>query len=262
MRSCAGEGGAEGEQGVLGVVAGKDGFSEAGGAFGLQAGEEDGGLDLGGGDGRGEVDSAERTAMDGDGRMPSTSSIFAPIWLRGFGYAPSGARVREGSPMRVKVWGWEAMRPDSMRMVEPELPQSSGAAGWRKAPATPVIWMVSSGIAEDGCAEGLHAGERGVWIGPGGEVGEARCAFGQAGEHGVAVGDGLVAGHGEGALQGAGGANDLGGHACTSVARGGAMLARGDGFTRHQAINERRVGLGRAMAAEPRGEGLSWWHGS
>ena len=40
-----------------------------------------------------------------------------------------GRRVREGSPMRVKVWGWEAMRPDNMRMVEPELPQSSGAAG-------------------------------------------------------------------------------------------------------------------------------------
>jgi len=33
--------------------------------------------------------------------------------------------------------------------------------------------------------------------------------------------DGLVARDGEGALQGAGGADDYGGHACTSVAREG-----------------------------------------
>ena len=57
-----------------------------------------------------------------------------------------GRRVREGSPRRVKVWGWEAMRPVNMRMVEPELPQSRGAEGWRKAPATPVISMVLSGL--------------------------------------------------------------------------------------------------------------------
>ena len=38
------------------------------------------------------------------------------------------------------------MRPASMRMVEPELPQSSGAAGWRKEPAVPVMAMVLSGL--------------------------------------------------------------------------------------------------------------------
>ena len=70
---------------------------------------------------------------------------------------------------------------------------------------------------EDARAEGFHAGERGVGVGPGGEVGEARCAFGEAGEHGVAMRDGLIAGDGERALQGAGGADDLGGHAVISV---------------------------------------------
>ena len=98
-----------------------------------------------------------------------------------------------------------------MRMVEPELPQSSGAAGWLKLPAVPVMEMVLSAIVDDGCAEGLHAGEGGVGVGAGGEVGEARGAVGDAGEHGVAVGDGFVAGKGDGALQGAGGADDLGG---------------------------------------------------
>ncbi len=63
----------------------------------------------------------------------------------------------------------------------------------------------------DGCAEGFHAGEGGVRVGSGGEVGEARGAFGDAGEHGVAVGDGFVAGKSDGALQGAGGADDLSG---------------------------------------------------
>jgi hypothetical protein len=43
----AGERCAEGLQSVLGVVAGADGFGEAGDAFRLQAGEEDGSLDLG-----------------------------------------------------------------------------------------------------------------------------------------------------------------------------------------------------------------------
>jgi len=57
-----------------------------------------------------------------------------------------GRRVRDGSPMRVKVCGWEAMRPDNMRIVEPELPQSRGAEGWWKEPETPVISMVLSGL--------------------------------------------------------------------------------------------------------------------
>ena len=48
-------------------------------------------------------------------------------------------------------------------------------------------------------------------VGSGGEVGEAGDAFGDAGEHGVAVGDGFVAGKSDGALQGAGGADALGG---------------------------------------------------
>ncbi len=67
--SCAGERGAEGAEGVLGVVAGADGFGEGGGALGLKAGEEDGGLDLGGGDRRVEVDGVQRAAVDGDGRV-------------------------------------------------------------------------------------------------------------------------------------------------------------------------------------------------
>ncbi len=61
----------------------------------------------------------------------------------------------------------------------------------------------------DGGAQGLHAGEGGVGVGSSGEIGEVRDAFGDAGEHGVAVGDGFVAGESDGALEGAGGADEL-----------------------------------------------------
>ena len=71
-------------------------------------------------------------------------------------------------------------------------------------------------IVDDLCAEGLHAGERGVGIGAGGEVGEAGGAFGEAGEQGVTVRDGLVSGESDGALQSAGRTNGLSGHA-TSI---------------------------------------------
>ena len=56
-----------------------------------------------------------------------------------------GRKVSEWSPSSVKVCGCGAIRPASMRMVDPELPQSSGADGWRKAPATPVTSIVAAG---------------------------------------------------------------------------------------------------------------------
>ncbi len=48
------------------MVAGGDGFGEAGGALGLQACEKHGGLDLGARNGRVEIDGCERGAVDGD----------------------------------------------------------------------------------------------------------------------------------------------------------------------------------------------------
>ena len=111
------------------MVAGADGFGEAGGAVGLETGEEDRGFDLGAGDGGVEVDGMERAAMDGDGGCPLTRSICAPICMRGLRMRSMGRRVREWSPIMVKVWGCGAMRPASIRMVDPELPQSSGAGG-------------------------------------------------------------------------------------------------------------------------------------
>ena len=72
-RGCAvggegsGEVGSEGAESVLGVIAAADGFGEGGCALGLEAGEEDGGLDLSRGDGTGEVGCPKVAAYDGNG---------------------------------------------------------------------------------------------------------------------------------------------------------------------------------------------------
>ena len=50
-----------------------------------------------------------------------------------------GRRESDASPMRVKRPDCGARRPEIMRMVEPELPQSSGCDDGVKRPATPVI---------------------------------------------------------------------------------------------------------------------------
>ena len=211
----AGEGCAEGEQCVLGVVAGEDGFGEAGGAFGLQTGEEDGGLDLGGGDGCGEVDGAERSAVDGDGRVSIYQIKFRTHLAEGIADAIHRAEGEGGVSDEgegVGVGGDEAGQHAHGRAGVAAV---EGRGGLTEGPGDAgdldgVVW-----VAEDARAERFHAGERGVGVGAGGEVGQARCAFSEAGEHGVAMRDGLVAGDGERAFEGAGGADDLGGHALT-----------------------------------------------
>ncbi len=55
-----------------------------------------------------------------------------------------GRRVSEASPMRVNVPSCGASRPEIMRMVEPELPQSRGSFDGVTRPATPVTSTVPS----------------------------------------------------------------------------------------------------------------------
>ena len=93
-------------------------------------------------------------------------------------------------------------------MVEPELPQSRGSLAGVTRPPTPVISTVAVCVSRDLRAQSLHAGERGCAIGAGGEVGEARCAFGKCCQHAVAMADGFVAGKAQAAEDVACGAND------------------------------------------------------
>ena len=99
--------GSEGAEGVLGVVAGADGFGEAGGAVGLQAGEEDCGFDLCAGDGSVEVDGVKGAAVDGDGGVAVDEVDAGAHLAEGFADALHGAEgegvvADEGEGVRVR----------------------------------------------------------------------------------------------------------------------------------------------------------------
>src|SRR5271163_4806699 len=83
--------GSERAEGVLGVVAGADGFGEAGGAVGLQTGEEDCGFYLRAWDGSVEVDGLEWAAVDGDGGVAFDKIDLRAHLAEGFADALHGA---------------------------------------------------------------------------------------------------------------------------------------------------------------------------
>ena len=61
-----------------------------------------------------------------------------------------GRRESEASPTRVDIKGWAATTPPSMRMVLPELPQSSGAAGARRPRSAAAVNGDERGFARRG----------------------------------------------------------------------------------------------------------------
>ena len=85
--------------------------------------------------------------------------------------------------------------PDIMRMVEPELPQSSGAAGELSCCAQAVDDDGSLFIALDLAAQSANTAQRAGAIGAGSKVVEARAPCGERRQHGIAMGNGFVARH-------------------------------------------------------------------
>jgi hypothetical protein len=94
-----------------------------------------------------------------------------------------GRRDSDASPIIVDANGCAASSPASIRMVLPELPQSSGPAGAAK-PAAPRPSMVTSG-GSDGRADGVRVGAWRV-------VGNGGPAVGNGTEQGIAMRNGLV----------------------------------------------------------------------
>ncbi len=142
------------------------------------------------------------------GAWPSVRVSRAPIASRGLRMRSIGRRERDASPISVNVPCCGASRPEIMRMVEPELPQSSG---WLVGVTRPAdAGDLDRAVVERAhlCAERLHAGEGRGAVGAGGEVGEARGALSKCGEHAVAMADGLVAGQAQAAENVARGADD------------------------------------------------------
>src|SRR3954451_23792897 len=64
-----------------------------------------------------------------NGGLPSCDSICAPIIESGLITRSMGLRESDSSPTILEVNDWPATIPLSMRMVEPEFPQSRGADG-------------------------------------------------------------------------------------------------------------------------------------
>ncbi len=208
LQTAALDVGSEGAEGEFAVVAGADGFVDGGGAGSLQAGEEDAGLDLCAWDWGCVVEAVSGAPLMMMGAWPSVSVRFAPMASRGLRMRSIGRRESEASPMRVNSPCWGASRPEIMRIVEPELPQSSGLPGWLDPASDAGDFDDSVFFAVDFGAEGAHAGEGGSAVGAGGEVGEARGALSKSGEHAVAMADGLVAGQAQAAVNVACGADE------------------------------------------------------
>ncbi len=74
-------------------------------------------------------------------RSPSTDcSTRAPIFSSGSSTRRIGRLRNDASPSKVAVTGQPATAPIASRQPVPELPKSSGPAGWAKPP-TPTPWM-------------------------------------------------------------------------------------------------------------------------
>ena len=78
------------------------------------------------------------------GACPSVSSTRAPICSSGPLMRCIGRFVSEASPTNVYVPGCDATSPASIRIVDPELPQSRSRAGCANAPPTPVTSITPS----------------------------------------------------------------------------------------------------------------------
>ena len=103
-----------------------------------------------------------------------------------------GRRESDSSPISSVVKACPASMPENMRMVEPELPQSSGARAAR-ARATPSISTASSCRCRMATPSGRVQPSVLAQSAPVEKLLQPRRPFGERAQHGVAVRDGLVA---------------------------------------------------------------------
>ena len=123
--------GAERRQRPLGVVAGLRGLGHRRDALGVQAGQQHGALDLRAGDGRLVARSPcrGRPSTVSGGHPPVGGRCARPSAPAGRSRAASAGGDSDASPVSVAANRWPASTPIRKRIVVPELPASSGAAG-------------------------------------------------------------------------------------------------------------------------------------
>ena len=134
------DGRAQEAQHALGVIARLRGLAQLGAATRLQAREHERALELRARDGQVVAQARERAAAHATsggntspGRAGSTRpSMTAPIWRSGSASRRMGRFVSEASPSSAVSNGRPASSPVIMRIVVPELPQSSAPAAARR----------------------------------------------------------------------------------------------------------------------------------
>ena len=120
---------AKGAQRQLAMIARRSRLLDGGLAVGKQAGEQQAGLDLRAGHGDRVVMPCSRPPEIRSGAQSSVATISAPILRSGSITRFMGRRESDSSPISSLVKGCAATMPDSMRMVEPELPQFRALLG-------------------------------------------------------------------------------------------------------------------------------------
>src|SRR5450631_832537 len=86
------------------------------------------------------IGSLAPCSVSGSRPSSAASSTRAPIRSSGSSTRCIGRLLKEASPIKVAVTGEPATAPSASRTPVPELPKSSGPAGWAKPP-TPTPWM-------------------------------------------------------------------------------------------------------------------------
>ena len=133
------------------------------------------------------------------GGRPSFERMRAPIRSSGTITRFIGRRDSDSSPVIVDANGWAARTPASIRIVLPEFPASSGAAGVRRPPRPSARDAKAQSLGGsagffDRYAKAAQAVQRRSAVAAGRVAMNRGGAVSQSGEQGVAVRDGLVAG--------------------------------------------------------------------
>ena len=225
LERFGGEGGAEMAEHVLGVVAGGDGLVDPGAAAGVEAGEEEGGLDLG----RGDLEAV----LDGQGVAGALDGERQAAALAG-GEAGAGLGERDGDPAHGAAAQAGVAGHDGEDRVGGQQAGEQAGGGAGIAHVEDVAGLgegadAAAGdapgraVAGDVGAEGAHGGGGAEHVLALEEAVDRGLADGEAGEHQGAMADRLVAGDADAAGQGRWGGADVErawGHARRRIAWG------------------------------------------
>ena len=177
--------GAEFAQCQLGVIARAERLMHGGLAVSVKAGQQHAAFYLGACNRRCVVDRTELGTANGERRKAILPRLDAarPFAASGCMMRSMGRRERDSSPAMRVTNGCAARIPESMRMVDPELPASSAAEGSRN-PSRPTPWSTNhSVVVLDLNAQRPHTRQRRLAIGAARIICDLSGSFRDPGQH-------------------------------------------------------------------------------